>query len=139
MFSGIIDAIGHVRECTASPVGRRLCVQCNGYWAGVAPGASIAVDGVCLTIAHQNDDQAEFDVIHESLRRTTLGSLKPGDRVNLQKSLVVGDAIDGHFVQGHVDAVGVIDLIVTDSGEALWSFSIDHDAHSYMIPKGSVA
>lgn len=139
MFSGIIYAVGEVRASDASPAGLRLRIRAAKYWTGLPLGASIAIDGVCLTIANRDDDEAEFDVVAETLRRTTLGDLRPGREVNLQKSLAVGDHIDGHFVQGHVDATAVIERIDRAGGESMWWFALDREAMAYIIPKGSVA
>ena len=139
MFGGIIEAIGRIHSCGNAPGGKTLTVTARGYWGDVAIGASIAIDGVCLTVTSANDDSATFDVITETLRRSTLDDLRPGDRVNLQKSLAVGDRIDGHFIQGHVDAVGTVARVEQSASESQLWFSIDADAIKYMIPKGSVA
>lgn len=139
MFSGIIDAIGEVVESAATPGGRRLTLRAPHYWTGLPAGASIAVDGVCLTLTRATADEADFDVIAETLRRTTLGSLAGGAGVNLQKSLAVGDRIDGHFVQGHVDAVATIDRIDASAAETLFWFRAGEEAMPAIIPKGSIA
>jgi riboflavin synthase len=145
MFSGIIDAVGEIRSIRDAPGGKSLLVHAPGYWADTKLGASIAIDGACLTITKSDDQDALFDVIAETLRRTTLGHLRPGDRVNLQKSLAVGDRIDGHFVQGHVDAVATTVEIQESGGESIWWFSLEAEAPptgsvlSSIIPKGSIA
>ncbi len=139
MFSGIIDTIGRVQASRTVKGGRTLVVRAPGYWADVPTGGSIAVDGVCLTLTCSDRDDAEFDVITETLRRTTLGDLKPGDKINLQKSLAVGDRIDGHFLQGHVDAVATVARVEQSDLESVWWFSMDRDPMLYITPKGSVA
>jgi riboflavin synthase len=145
MFSGIIDAIGEVRSVHDLPGGKTLVVRAPGYWDGVKAGASIAVDGACLTMTQSDAQDARFDVIAETLRRTTLGQLYPGDRVNLQKSLTVGERIDGHFVQGHVDAVAIVVEARETAGESIWWFSTEDEPaaattmSSCIIPKGSIA
>lgn len=139
MFSGIIDAIGEVVASQATPSGRRLSVAAPGYWNGVSAGASIAIDGVCLTVTGLTNDVADFDVVAETLRRTTLGDLASGSRVNLQKSLAIGDRVDGHFVQGHVDAVATVVKIEHDPSDVRWWFAPDAAALPYIIPKGGVA
>lgn len=138
MFSGIIERIGEVRACRASPAGRSLVIAAEDYWPGTPPGASIAVDGVCLTVTTADRTEAVFDVIAETLRRSTLGELRPGSRVNLQKALVVGDRVDGHFVQGHVDAVGTV-AHVQPGPECLWWFELPPEPLACIAPKGSVA
>jgi riboflavin synthase len=145
MFNGIIDAIGQVRANYDAPGGRSLTVQARDYWRDARPGASIAVDGVCLTIAGIDGEAARFDVVAESLRRSTLGELRPGGRVNLQKSVAAGDRIDGHFVQGHVDAVGTVLQAEQRGGESMWWFTLDDDPSgaatlwACIVPKGSIA
>lgn len=140
MFSGIIDAIGRVRESRETAGGRVLRVEAPaGYWNDVPAGASIAVDGVCLTLTRNDASAAEFDVIAETLRRTTLGERGAGHAVNLQKSLAVGDRIDGHFVQGHVDAVATVERVEQSAKESVWWFRPDAGAMDYITPKGSVA
>ncbi len=139
MFSGIIDAVGVVDTSDSTRGGRRLTVAAEGYWAELAEGASVAIDGVCLTATEVRGNRASFDVIEETLRRTTLGGLRSGDRVNLQKSLVVGDRVDGHFVQGHVDATAAVSRVDKSRGEAMWWFEPDASALECIIPKGSVA
>jgi riboflavin synthase len=145
MFSGIIETVGRIRSVQDAPGGKSLIVHAPGYWEGTKGGASIAVDGACLTVTQTDARDAQFDVIAETLRRTTLGLLRPGDRVNLQRSLAVGDRIDGHFVQGHVDMVATIVEIEQSAGESIWWFSADADAAApqealaSIIPKGSIA
>ncbi len=139
MFSGIIETIGEIRSGSETPGGMMLVVSAEDYWHGTIPGASIAIDGVCLTVTRINRNEAAFDVIVETLRRSTLGDLRPGVRVNLQKALAVGDRVDGHFVQGHVDAMGVVERIDEGPTESMWWFSTDASALPCIIPKGSIA
>lgn len=139
MFSGIIDAIGEIESSVQTPAGRRLSVRAAGYWYGVNDGASIAIDGVCLTVTGVQGDVAAFDVVAETLRRTTLGELAIGSRVNLQKSLAVGDRVDGHFVQGHVDAMATIVKIDRSPADVRYWFAPDAAALPYIIPKGGIA
>jgi riboflavin synthase len=116
-----------------------LTVAAPGYWSNISSGASVAIDGVCLTLTHSDEKSASFDVIAETLRCTTIGELQPGDRVNLQKSLRVGDTVDGHFVQGHVDGTGTIDKIETSERENIYWFAGAPNVMEYIIPKGSIA
>jgi riboflavin synthase len=139
MFSGIIEAVGIVQSARIVAGGRELSIVAPGYWKGLQSGASVAIDGVCLTLTRADWDDAAFDVVAETLRRTTLGDLKPGDRINLQKSLAVGDRIDGHFVQGHVDAIAKVLRVEQSPQESLWWFRADEATLKYVIPKGSVA
>ncbi|RIK66565.1 MAG: riboflavin synthase [Planctomycetota bacterium] len=139
MFSGIVDQVGEVVALKEVPGGCTLGIRAPGYWRGIDHGASIAIDGVCLTVTRVADDDAMFDVVAETLRRSTLGRLRTGHRVNLQKSLKAGDSIDGHFVQGHVDAIGRIARVEESPAESKWWYEVDGAARCCMIPKGSVA
>lgn len=139
MFTGIIDKIGHIRSSLDTSGGKRLVITAADYWIGVVPGASIAVDGVCLTVTQIADADAHFDVVAETVRRSTLGDLRPDNAVNLQKALAVGDRLDGHFVQGHVDAVARIARKEEANLESKWWFAMDAEPMAFVIPKGSVA
>lgn len=139
MFSGIIDAVGSIREARKSAGGLVLRIEAPAYWTGVPTGASIAIDGVCLTLTEGDESCAEFDVIAETLRRSTLGELRPGDKVNLQKSLAVGDRIDGHFVQGHIDAVATVSRVENSPEQSMWWLRPGDAAMAYITPKGSIA
>ena len=139
MFSGIIDAKGSIVSADEVAGGRKLIIRARDYWTDVDQGGSIAIDGVCLTLTRSDREQAEFDVIAETLRRTTLGSLRPGGEVNLQKSLAAGDRIDGHFVQGHVDATAAVAKVEQSARESIWWFALDREALTYVTPKGSIA
>jgi riboflavin synthase len=146
MFAGIIETTGVVaaiRPATGaeSPGGKatRLEVRAGGLFDELKFGASVAVNGVCLTLATRHGEVGGFDVIPETWQRSSLATLPVGAPVNLERSLRLGDRIDGHFVQGHVDAVGTVDDIDTTGGEwKLW-VAADADAMRFMIPKGSVA
>ena len=139
MFSGIIEAMGRISAVESRGGGRSLVVASPKYWADARTGASVAVDGVCLTVTRVRGDEASFDVIAETLRRSTLEEARPGGLVNLQKALAVGERIDGHFVQGHVDAVGTIVKVEQSDRESLWWFSTEAEARPYIVPKGSIA
>src|SRR5690349_15551691 len=106
MFTGIIHRTATVSRVEQTPTGLRLALP--AFSTDHVLGESIAVSGVCLTVAAIADGALAFDVIPETLDKTTLGSLKPGDVVHVERSLRAGDPIDGHFVQGHVDGVGTL-------------------------------
>lgn len=119
--------------------GARLAVRAADYWAESVPGASIAVDGVCLTVAEVRGDVAEFDVVGETLSRTTLGRAAAGRRVNLERAMRGDGRLDGHFVQGHVEGVGVVERVERGAGEEKWWFRVPAELTACMIPKGSIA
>lgn len=139
MFTGIVERIGDVRDVRPQATGRRIAIAAAGFWDVLSNGASVAIDGVCLTIAARRGDVAEFDVIHETLQRSTLGELSPGARVNLERSLAVGGRLDGHIVQGHVDAMATVRRIDRSGGDARWTFELSPEALRFVIPKGGVA
>ncbi|MHB1158634.1 MAG: riboflavin synthase [Phycisphaerales bacterium] len=145
MFTGIIQARGSIASLQPNAFGARLRID-RGKWSyQPMPGDSIAVNGVCLTHAPASDppgaDPAPlcFDVIRETLARTNLGSLKVGDQVNLESSLRADTPIAGHFVQGHVDAVGKITGIHSGQDEYRLTVAVDSDVMPFIVPKGSIA
>jgi len=104
---------------------------------GLSVGDSVAVAGACLTVANLKGSAAEFDVVAETLSRTTLGSLTPAARVNLERPLRLGDPIDGHLVQGHVDGVAKV-LSVTGGGQHVVEFAAPAELTGALVPKGSI-
>ncbi len=135
MFTGIVREIGSV----ISFDGSRLVVTAEGTAAGAGVGDSVAVAGVCLTIVETDAGRLVFDVIPETLSRTLLGSLEPGNPVNLEPSLRVGDPLGGHVVQGHVDAVGRVRSVEPESdGRRVW-IDAPESVVRYCLEKGSIA
>lgn len=139
MFTGIIETTGMIAQSRPVPGGRRLVVRIGMDWDDLIPGASIAVSGVCLTVAVWQDRSIEFDVIHETLDRTTLGQLVGGDSVNLERSLRVGDRIDGHFVQGHVEGTARVTNIIASPREWVVWMRPDDLLRPCIVPKGGIA
>ncbi|MDQ7851255.1 MAG: riboflavin synthase, partial [Armatimonadota bacterium] len=114
-------------------------VRMPGEFTDLAPGQSLAVDGVCLTVVALEGDTALFDLAAETLRRTTLGRLRPGASVNLERPLAAGARLGGHFVQGHVDGVGTI-MKVTPEGDGVWmEVALPPGLARYVAEKGSLA
>lgn len=139
MFTGLVETLGTVRSASATPAGRRLHVDLGPAADGARPGHSINVSGCCQTVADLDGTVAAFDVVPETLRLTTLGRLRPGDRVNLERSLAVGDRLGGHFVTGHVDGTARLAERRQADAERLWVFEAPPALLARMIPKGSVA
>jgi riboflavin synthase len=144
MFTGLIQHVGTVASiAAASSRGARLSVDLGPLASTSKPGDSIAIDGCCLTIAELSGSLAAFDAVPETLRRTTLGTLKPGARVNLECALRPADRVGGHFVQGHVDTTAVV--IRAGGGEgrrasAEWHFQLeDLKFAEQIVEKGSIA
>src|SRR3954467_13125198 len=137
MFTGIVEKTVRVIGVANGPKFRRLTL--HNTWTDVRNGESIAINGVCLTVADIMPGELGFDVIAETLDKTNLGLLNGGDSVNVERSLRVGDRLDGHFVQGHVDGVAKL-LDVKDDGDE-WRLTLESPHHlaKYLVPKGSVA
>jgi len=136
VFTGLIEEVGQV----VSRQGPRLAVGARTVLEDVAVGVSIAVNGVCLTLVERRTGQLGFDLGPETLTRTTLGDLAPGDAVNLERPLRLGGPMGGHLVQGHVDGVGLV-ADMTREGETgrlriEWQ---DAALRALLIPQGSVA
>ena len=136
MFTGIVEKSARVIGVVGGPKFTRLNLAAD--WPDVRHGESIAVNGVCLTVAELSPGQLSFDIIHETLCRTNLGLLKAGDEAHVERSLRVGDRLDGHFVQGHVD--GTAKLTEQRSDEREWRLRCQcpPDLAKYLTPKGSV-
>ena len=139
MFTGIVESRGTVRAVRAAPGGRRLTIDCGGLAEGIALGASVAVDGACLTVCGVTGSCLDFDVMAETLRHTTLGDLQVNDQVNLERPLGVGDRLDGHFVQGHIDGKAEVARREVSAQESVLWFRPAAELLRFVIPKGSVA
>ena len=136
MFTGIIERTLPLAGVTDDAGIRHLDIL--NVWTDVVLGESIAINGVCLTVAALEHGRIRFDVIHETLARTNLGQLSPGDAVNVERSLRVGSRLDGHFVQGHVDGTAV--LLEKTDGTTEWRYRIEvpEALAKYLAPKGSI-
>jgi riboflavin synthase len=137
MFTGLIEDLGTVAAVERVPKGVRLSVRTR--LDGLRHGASIAVDGVCLTAVELKGDRFTADVSAETLDRTTLGERKAGDRVNLERPLAVGDRLGGHLVLGHVDGVGEL-VRRTGAGEGVRiELRLPQGLAPLVVSKGSIA
>ena len=141
MFTGIIERVGKIDALDATSDGGRLRANFGAAWAGspLKISDSIAVNGCCLTVVELGADFFAADLSGETLRRTALGEKKAGAAVNLERPLAAGDRLGGHFVQGHVDAVGRVTRLVRE-GESWWlSVRVPEDFRRYVAEKGSIA
>ena len=136
MFTGIIEELG-----TVIAAGTRLSVRCSTVLGDASVGASIAVNGVCLTAAELRPDSFSADLAPETLRRSNLGDLRPGSRVNLERPLSAGGRLNGHIVQGHVDGTG--EFLALDRPRATTTggcaFACPPNSIRYLVYKGSIA
>src|SRR6188472_3320840 len=139
MFTGLIEATGEVAAVTPSPAGRRLQVSTT-LDRELTPGDSLAVNGVCLTVVTAGAGAGiHMDVAPITARITTMGAAKLGTVLNLERSLAAGARLGGHFVQGHVDATGLLESI-EPQGESYWlTVSYPPELARYLVKKGSVA
>ena len=138
MFTGIIETVGEVVEVKPTPAGFRLRLSTD-LSADLSPGESVAVNGVCLTVVAADADGVHMDVSPETIRVSTLGSLKRGGAVNMERPMRADARIGGHFVQGHVDATGTIEEMRQD-GDAWWvTVKFPPSLASQIVRKGSVA
>ena len=138
MFTGICEECGSIRQITDTGGGRRLTIKAAVVLDGSKVGDSIAVDGVCLTATSLGKDFFTADVSEETLRYTVLGQKRPGDTVNLERALRVGDRLGGHIVAGHVDGTGKVKRIERDGDSYLYTFTADKNNMHFIIKKGSI-
>lgn len=139
MFTGIIRETGQVRSFRAGEEGAALSVAAPRTRSALVPGGSIAVDGVCLTVTGLADGEFAAQIVPETLRRTRLAALRVGERVNLELPLKIGDPLDGHLVQGHVDGVGEV-VVARAEGVGRWlTIRPPESLAVFLAEKGSVA
>ena len=135
MFTGIVEERGTVREVDPS----RLAVACATVNADSDVGASVAVNGVCLTVVERSGAHLAFDLSEETLRRTSFSRLRAGDPVNLERPLTLSSRLGGHLVQGHVDGVGTVTGSERDPAGGAWlTVETPEDLRPYLVEKGSV-
>ena len=135
MFTGIVEEVGSV-----SAAGRgRLTVAASTVMADLKVGGSINVNGACLTVTSLDETSFSVDVVPETLRRTNLGGLRPGDGVNLERPVPAAGRLDGHVVQGHIDGTGVVESVEDEGDALLVRFAAQPDLMRYVVPKGFVA
>jgi riboflavin synthase len=139
LFTGIIEDLGKVEEVRRTSKGARLSLRTSLPLAQVALGDSIAVNGACLTVIAKRRGAIAMDVSAETLRRTVLGDLAPGDRVNLERCLTLDKLLGGHLVSGHVDGIGRIVSVKPEGESRLYSFEVPAGQERYLVEKGSIA
>ena len=140
MFTGIVEELGEVAELERRGGAWRLTVKAGRVLEGSDPGASLAVNGVCLTVLERGGGSLAFDLGPETLRVSALGELAPGDPVNLERPLTLGAALGGHLLLGHVDGVGTVAAAVPEQDTLRMLIALpDPSLERYLIPRGSVA
>jgi riboflavin synthase len=138
MFTGIISEMGSVIQARTVSSGMQLAIQCAAAESSKV-GDSIAVNGACLTVTKLDGNVFHADVTRETLTKTTLGSLRPGDKVNIELPVAAGERFGGHFVLGHVDTVGIVKEKRNEGNSVVMGFSGPREFMKYLVPKGSVA
>jgi riboflavin synthase len=138
MFTGLVEEVGHVVAIERADRSARLTIRCRDVIVGLPIGASVAVDGCCVTATTVLGDAFTVDLMLETMRVTALGELEVGDAVNLERALRVGDRLGGHLVQGHVDGVGEVIAVEDVPGTRLVSVRIPADLARYLVAKGSL-
>lgn len=139
LFSGIVEEIGTILSLTDSNDGRAFKIGASLVTEDVALGHSISVAGCCLTVVEYGRDWFSVELVQETLRKTTLGALSQGSRVNLERSLKLSDRLGGHLVSGHIEAVATISAIEEEGFSRVISFSLPGEFSPYFVEKGSVA
>ena len=138
MFTGIIEEVGRVDTLSRRGRSAVLDVLATRVLESTQLGDSIAVNGVCLTVRRQSPGRFQVELSQETLNRSSLGSLKGGSLVNLERPLLPTSRLGGHFVQGHVDAVGKVLAIRTEGEFAVWKFLLPDSVERYVVEKGSI-
>ena len=141
MFTGIIEGIGTIKKFerkTNTQSAAKIKVNLGKLAKGLKTGHSVAINGVCLTITRISKNEAEFEMIGETVRKTDLGDLESGDKVNIERSLKVGDRMEGHFVLGHIDGTGkIINIEKLKKEIKLW-IKLPNYLTKYVVKKGSI-
>ncbi|MCB9844769.1 MAG: riboflavin synthase [Phycisphaeraceae bacterium] len=139
MFTGLVSAVGTITSVEPTPTGLRLTIEAPGWAHSPALGESIAVRGCCLTVSECRGAFLCFDVVPETLARTTLGAASPGSRCNLEASVTPSTLLGGHLVQGHVDGLGRVLGVDSSAGQHRVRIEVPDPLAEFLTPKGSVA
>ena len=139
MFTGLIETVGRVLRVVPGAGATRLTIATDLPVASMRDGESVAVDGVCLTVARRKGSGFEADAVAETLKRTTLGALRVGDPVHLERSLSLGDRLGGHLVQGHVDAVAKVVALRRGGDDVRLTIALPTALRGLVACKGSIA
>jgi len=139
MFTGIVEGIGTVRSIRFLGLDATVTIGVPAFLSDCHPGDSLSVDGVCLTITRAKGDLFTLDVSAETLTRSTLGTIKQGGVVNLERALRLSDRLGGHLVSGHVDGMGIVEKVKKVQRSWTIQIGIDQSLSRYLIEKGSIA
>ena len=137
MFTGIIESLGEVTQIVKEKDNLHLTIK-SDFTSELKIDQSVAHNGVCLTVVAIQDDQFTVTAIKETLDKTTIGNLVIGEKVNLERAMKLGDRLDGHIVQGHVDETGVCSNILEQNGSTVFTFTYSKSSENLTIEKGSI-
>ncbi|MDK9557418.1 riboflavin synthase subunit alpha [Marinobacter sp. M216] len=140
MFTGIVQGIATVEEITTAPGLNTFVIRLpDDKVGGVTIGASVAINGTCLTVTRQDGNALYFDAMQETLRLTTLGRLEPGDEINFERAARIGDEIGGHLLSGHIHTTAtIVEILRPENNVTLW-FEVPDEWTRYIFPKGYIA
>lgn len=139
MFTGIVEEVGRIKKIERNTVSARITIEAEKILEDVKEGDSIAVNGICLTVTSFTKNTFLADVMHETMNRTTLGKLKEGSPVNLERALLAMGRFGGHMVSGHIDGRGKISQIKRDENAVLFTIEAPEKILRYIVEKGSIA
>ncbi|MGQ9777232.1 MAG: riboflavin synthase [Thermodesulfobacteriota bacterium] len=139
MFTGIVEDKGRVVGVESKGRGRRLILQIPHNLTDIQPGDSININGVCLTVTEKKEEVFQFDLSEETITKSTLGGLREGDSVNLERALRFTDRLGGHIVTGHIDGIGTVVDQRRDGEFIHLTVKLPREVLPYVVPKGSIA
>ncbi|MBN2281683.1 MAG: riboflavin synthase [Candidatus Marinimicrobia bacterium] len=139
MFTGLVEEVGTLQKSISNRDGKELQIAAQKVLADVSLGDSIAIDGVCLSVTNFSRSHFSVQAVHETLRKTTLGHLQTGSRINLERAMQANGRFGGHIVQGHIDGTGTIAAINNFQNSVEIEITLPDHLMKYIVPKGSVA
>jgi riboflavin synthase len=139
MFTGLVETTGEVASLHLTTESAQLVLRAPAISTGVALGDSVAVNGCCLTVVAMDEETMRFDLLHETLERTSLRGVKPGDVVNLERALAAHARLGGHFVQGHIDCASEIVALEARGADHRLEIALPREFAQYVVMKGSIA
>lgn len=139
MFTGLVEEVGNIQAITKSTKSARITIKAREVLEGVKLGDSISTNGVCLTVTDFSTNFFTVDVMAETMRRSNLKNLSPGDEINLERALRLGDRLGGHMVSGHIDGMGVISKYENEDNAVWITIRTSPEILKYIVEKGSIA
>lgn len=139
MFTGLVEEIGRVESVVKSAKSAKIIIKAKTVLEGVKLGDSICTNGVCLTVTSFDSSRFTIDAVAETMRRSNLKNLSPGDEVNLERALMLGDRLGGHIVSGHIDGIGIIEDYQREDNAVWITVRTSFEVLRYIVQKGSIA